>query len=75
MWITITCDCEGNKASKIEEYLGIKNFRINNIKILFCDRIEISEGIDVNKTGASKEYTTCHCHGVLDKTLKFQPVA
>ena len=45
------------------------------MKILFCDRIEISEGIDVNKIGASKEYITCHCHCVLDKRLKFQPVS
>ena len=27
-----------------------------NIKILYFDRIEVSEGIDVNKTSASKEW-------------------
>ena len=29
---------------------------MNNIKILYFDRIEVSEGIDVNKTSASKEW-------------------
>ena len=28
--------------------------------MLECDRIEISEGIDVNKTNASKECDICH---------------
>ena len=30
------------------------------IKMLEYDRINISEGIDVNKTDLSKEYNTCH---------------
>ena len=28
---------------------------MNNIKMLYYDRIDFSEGIDVNKTGESKE--------------------
>ena len=33
---------------------------MNNIKMLFHDRIEFSEGIDVNKTSESKECNICH---------------
>ena len=29
--------------------------------MLYCDRIDVSEGIDVNKTRASKECNICHC--------------
>ena len=29
-------------------------------KMLKYDRINISEGIDINKTGASKDCTICH---------------
>ena len=31
-----------------------------NYKILECDRIDVSEGIDVSKTNASKESDICH---------------
>ena len=36
------------------------------------DRIDISEGIDVNKTSALKECDICHYWYCLDKGLKFQ---
>ena len=29
--------------------------------MLYYDRIEVSEGIDFNKTSASKECDVCHC--------------
>ena len=29
--------------------------------MLYFDRINVSEGIDVNKTSASKECDICHC--------------
>ena len=32
-------------------------------------RIDISEGIDINKTNASKEFDICHYWYFLDKTL------
>ena len=32
---------------------------MNDIKILYYDRIDISEGNDVNKTSESKECGTC----------------
>ena len=28
--------------------------------MLYFDRIDVSEGTDVNKTSASKEYVICH---------------
>ena len=37
-----------------------KNVRINNTKMFYYDRIEVSEGIDVNKTSASKECIICY---------------
>ena len=33
---------------------------INKIKMLHLDRIDVSEGIDVNKTSTSKECDICH---------------
>ena len=37
------------------------------------DRIDVSEGIDVNKTNASKECDICHFWYFLDKEFKFEP--
>ena len=37
------------------------------------DRIDISEGIDVNKTNASKECDICHYWYFLDKNFKYEP--
>ena len=33
---------------------------MNNIKMLYFDRIDVSKRIDVNKTGSSKEYSISH---------------
>ena len=33
---------------------------MNNIKMLYYDRIDVSEGIDVNKTSKSKECNIFH---------------
>ena len=33
---------------------------MNNIKMLYYDRIDVFEGIDVNKTRESKECDICH---------------
>ena len=41
--------------------------------MLYCDRIDISEGIDVSRTSVSKECSICHYHYFLDKRFKFQP--
>ena len=39
--------------------------------MLEYNRIDVSEGIDVNKTNASKEYDICHYWYFLDKELRF----
>ena len=41
------------------------------IKMLEYDRIDISEGIDTNKTSASKECNICHYWHFLDKNFEF----
>ena len=37
------------------------------------DKIDISEGIDINKTNASKEYEICHYWYFLNKNFKYEP--
>ena len=39
---------------------------MNNMKMLYYDRIDVSEGIDVNKTSKPKEYDICHYWHFLD---------
>ena len=41
--------------------------------MLYYDRIEVSEGTDVNKTTALKEYDVCHYWYFLIFSFKFQP--
>ena len=41
--------------------------------MLYYDRIDVSEGIDINKTSASKECDICHNWDFLDKWFKFKP--
>ena len=41
--------------------------------MLEYDRIDISEGIDVNKTNASKECDICHCCYFKDIGFKYEP--
>ena len=41
--------------------------------MLYYDRIDVSEGIDVNKTSASKERDVCHYWYFLNFSFKFQP--
>ena len=45
---------------------------MNNIKILYFDRLDISERIYINKTSASKECDICHYWYFLNKWFKFQ---
>ena len=44
-----------------------------NYKLLEYDRIDISEGIDINKTSGSKECDICHYWYFLDKTFSYEP--
>ena len=41
--------------------------------MLEYDRIDISKGIDTNKTNASKECNTCHYWYFLDKNFNYGP--
>ena len=41
--------------------------------MLYFDKIDVSEEIDVNKTSASKECDICHYRYFLNFSFKFQP--
>ena len=41
--------------------------------MLEYDRIDVSEGIDINKTNASRECHICHYWYLLDKGFKYEP--
>ena len=42
--------------------------------MLYFNRIDVSEGIHVNKTSESKERDVCYCWYFLDEGFKFQSV-
>ena len=44
-----------------------------NYKMLEYDRIDISEGIDINKTSSSKECDICHYWCFLDNNVNYEP--
>ena len=44
---------------------------MNNIKMAYYDRIEVSEETYFNKTSASKECDICHYLYFLNKGLRF----
>ena len=48
---------------------------MNNIKILYFDKIDVSKGIAINKTSASKECDICYYWSFLNRRFKFQPYA
>ena len=41
--------------------------------MLYLNSNDVSVGINVNKTGASKEFGICHYWYVLNYSFKFQP--
>ena len=41
--------------------------------MLECERIDISEGIDLNKSYESKERDICHYWCFLDKNFNYKP--
>ena len=41
--------------------------------MLYFDRIDVSEGTDINKTSASEELDICHYRYFLDYSFRFQP--
>ena len=40
--------------------------------MLEYDRVDVSEGIDVNKTSSSRECSLCHYHYFLDINFNYQ---
>ena len=46
---------------------------ISNTKMLYCDRADVSEEIDVNNTSSPKECDIFHCWYFLNHSFKFQP--
>ena len=44
-----------------------------NYKLLQYNKIDISEGIDINKTSASKESEICHYWYFLNKNVGYEP--
>ena len=49
------------------------NVYINQYKMLEYDRIDLSEGIDVNNTNKSKECMLCHYWYFLNKNFSYGP--
>ena len=47
---------------------------MNNVKMLYYDKIDVSEG-DANKTSESNKCIICRYSYFLDKGFKFQPNA
>ena len=46
---------------------------MNNISMLHYDRIDVSDGIDINKANASNDYDIYHYWYFLNKGFEFQP--
>ena len=45
---------------------------MNNIKLLYDDRIGVSEGIYITKSSASRDCDICHYWYFLNKGFKFK---
>ena len=59
MTMTIRSVFEGNGKLYPQVFLDDTQYELN-IKMLEYNKIDISEGIDVNKTSLSKECDICH---------------
>ena len=53
--------------------LSVINFAATYEKILYYDKIKVSEGIGINKSNKSKEYMICHYWYFLDGNYKYKP--
>ena len=42
--------------------------------MMYYDQIDVSEGINVNKTAVSKTFIICHYWYYLDEGFKVQPI-
>ena len=54
-------------------YLQVFLDECQNKKMIYCDRIDVSEGINVNKTSASNEGDVSHYWYFLNFSFKLQP--
>ena len=50
----------------------LKNKFLYKIQIIYYDRIDVFEGIDINKTSASNECDICHYCYILNRGFKFE---
>ena len=50
----------------------LKNKFLYKIEMLYYNKIDVSDGTDINKTSASKECDICHYSYVLNKGFKFK---
>ena len=84
MTITIRSAFEEDGKLSPQVFLDDTLYELNNLKMLEYERINISEGIDVNKTNLSKECDICHylspylcngCHDLIQKAASFNNIA
>ena len=43
------------------------------VRMLYYNKIDVSEGIDINKSNKSKECMICHCLYFLDSNYEYEP--
>ena len=64
--------CEGNKYYLYFFQMVCVNVNINNLKMLYHDKIGVSGGIKVNKTSVLNESIICDYWYFLDKRFQFK---
>ena len=72
MTITIRSVFEGDGKLSPQVFLDDTLYELNVYKRLEYDRIDISEGVDVNKASLSKECEPCHDWYFKDNGLKYE---
>ena len=73
MTITIRSVFEEDGKFYPQVFLDDTLYELNIQKMLEYERIDISEGIDVNKTNLSKECDICHYWYFKDIGFKYEP--
>ena len=73
MTITIRSACEEGDKLYPQIFLDDTFYELNIQKMVEYDRIDISEGIDVNKTNLSKECDISHYWYFKDIGFKYEP--
>ena len=72
MTITIRCVFEEDDKLYLQAFLDDTLYELSVCKMLEQDKIDISEGIDVDKTSASKEPDICHYWYFKDIGFKYE---